>query len=270
MTRISINQSMSARFTWSFAMKQFDFLIGLALLAVPAVALAQDREPRGRADGMRTITVTGTAEEAMTPDLAELTVGIESRSRNASDCLAANGREMTALMDVLKNHAIAPKNIQTSRLDLSPVYDRPKSENAADKPAAKILGYQVNNRVIITIRDTKKVGELLDLMVKAGVNQIHDLSFTVSNKKSMLRDLRKRALADAREKAEDAANDAGMIRGNPVSIRLEDTNENAASFGMAGGRRDSDLQLPPSTPIAMGQEVLSVIVEVVYEMKPAK
>ena len=164
------------------------------ILSIPTLSRSQERASRLRDYGVRTISVMGVAEESMTPDLAELTVGIQTGRRTASDSLETNARISAELLEVLKTHGIAAKDIQTSRIDLSPTYDRPTSENTPNGPAPKILGYQVINSMVITIRDIKKIGELLDLVVKAGVNQVYGLSFSISNRKSMLRDLRKRAL----------------------------------------------------------------------------
>ncbi|WP_406697520.1 SIMPL domain-containing protein [Singulisphaera sp. Ch08] len=237
------------------------------VLAVPGLLAAQVVESRVRADGLRTISVIGLAEQTVTPDLAVLTVGVESRGRTAMESVAANGKEMNALMDVLKENEIALEDIQTSGFSLRPLYESRKSEASPVDAPVKVVGYAIENEVTITIRDTKKVGRLLDLMVKAGVNEIENLSFSLSNRKALLRELRKQALTDSLEKAEDAATVFGMARGQPVSVQIQDL-ETVAQYSFAARSvKHSDNNSPRSMPVALGQEVVRVAVEVSYELK---
>jgi uncharacterized protein YggE len=132
---------------------------------------------------------------------------------------------MSSLMDLLKRSGIDARDIQTSSVNLKTVYDRPVSSSNEDEndktPPRKIVGYQVQNMIRLVIRDVSQVGGLIEATVKSGANKIEDLSFSVADPQPVLRDLRKKALADVRSKAEEAVKEAGMTLGLPVSIEME-------------------------------------------------
>src|SRR5262245_31361916 len=239
------------------------------LVVVEGTTMAQDRDLRLFADGIRKVFIQGTASIAMIPDVAQVQVGAETRAATAREALAANNQAMGAMMDALKQQGIGPRDVRTVSLTLNPLYDRPVNQQSGGKldgPPPKIVGYQINNKVGITARDITKVGDLLDAVVKTGVNEIEHLSFQVGDPQAALRDLRKQALADARAKAEELAKEAAMTLGPPLSIEVDDS----PSYG--GGRFNA---LPPpryerTVPIAAGVEQFRVAVGVVYELKPPK
>jgi uncharacterized protein YggE len=156
-------------------------------------------------------------------------------------------------------------------LNLSPIYDRPVNESQrgnADAPPPKIIGYQINNEVSITIHDVKKLGVMLDSIVKVGVNKIDRLSFQVNDPKAAYRELRKKALANARAKADELAGEVGMALGFPIGIEVDDS----PSSGHAD-TRSNILALPryeKPVPIAVGTVTLRVSVGVLYELQPVK
>ena len=175
--------------------------VAMLLTAIAAPASAQNQLLQLRTDNLRTITVQGSASASVTPDIASITVGAETRGPTAIEAVAANNKALAGLMELLKQHGIEARDIQTSGLNLSPVYDRlvkTQAEQDPDKAPPKIIGYEIHNTIRIDVRDVAKVGDLLDATVKSGVNKIEQLSFRVADPQPTLRDLRKKALADAR------------------------------------------------------------------------
>jgi uncharacterized protein YggE len=244
-------------------------LVAILLTASASPASAQNQLLQLRADNLRSITVQGSASASVTPDIASITVGAETRGPTAVEAVAANNKALAGLMDLLKKHGVEARDIQTSGLNLSPDYDRPVKEQAEqepDKAPPRIIGYEIHNSIRITLRDVAKVGDLLDAAVKSGVNKIEQLSYHVADPQPTLRELRKKALADARAKAEEVAKEAGMALGMPVSIEV-DYSPQQYSFmarSVSGGRYDT------TVPIAPGTEELAVAVGVVYELKTTK
>ncbi len=239
----------------------------LVLAAMSGAATARGQVERPRTDGMRTISVQGSASAFVAPDVAQITVGAETRGPTAREALAANNRAMAALMDMLKQRGVAARDVQTTDLTLSPVYDKPlrgRGDAEVDKTPPRIIGYEIRNTIRITFREVTKVGDLLDATVKAGVNKVERLSFEVSDPRPTLRELRKKALADAKTKAEEVAREAGMALGPPVSIDVDQSTSLRHSYmSMMGSSRDNE-----TVPIAPGEEKLEAAVGVVYELKP--
>lgn len=215
------------------------------LLAAPA-----------RADSLPpAISVTGEATISVPPDLAEVEAGVTSDAKTAHDASEANNATMGKLLLALKAAGIDPKDIRTSRLSLQPQ----NAPNRAGSPA--ITGYRASNHVTVRLHDVTKVASTIDMLVGAGANDIGGINFMVSQASKLLDDARTQAVADARRKAEIYAKAAGVTLGAPLSI-----SEGGAPVPMF--RAKVATAMAP-TPVAPGEETLSVTVNVTWAIKPA-
>jgi len=213
-----------------------------------------------------TISVTGTGKIAAKPDLGEFTAGVLTQAPTAKDALAANNDAMNRLHEVLKQRGVAPTDIQTWQLEISPRVPRHQPDDGFILP--RIVGYQVENKVRVVTRELDKLGPLLDALVQAGANQISDISFRVENEGALLDKARKRAMADARHKAKVLADASDLLVGPPLKIV-----EHSDSLYDEPTGGEKELAMFPagrSTPIAPGEQALSVTVSVAYELKAAK
>jgi uncharacterized protein YggE len=225
-----------------------------ALLALAASLLFA---APARADGLQpAISVTGEASISVPPDLAEVEAGVTTDSKSAREASDANNAAMGKLLLALKAAGVDPKDIQTSRLSLQP-------QNAANRsgPPA-IVGYRASNRVTVRLHDVAKVAGTIDMLVGAGANDIDGINFTVSQASKLLDDARTQAVADARRKAEIYAKAAGVTLGAPLSI-----SEGGAPVPMFRAKVASAMA---PTPVAQGEETLSVTVSVTWAIKPAQ
>ncbi len=230
-------------------------------LTVPASA---DDKPE-----MRTISVTGTGRVSAPPTTAEINIGVITQGATAKEALAANTESMTALQGVLKESGVASKDVQTTQLNVSPQYSQPAPFQPGQPQkefVPRIVGYQVQNTVSITARDLAKLGTLLDAVVTAGANQMNGITFQIDKPESLLDVARKQAMADAKQKAELMAGEAGVVVGLPISIRDEISAPPAPPMM---GRAMMSMAKSP-VPIAGGEQELSVNVHIVYELKVAK
>ena len=216
--------------------------IGTSLLvAVPA--LAESETPA--------ISVTGQATVSVPPDLAEVEAGVTSNGKTAREASETNNATMGKLLLALKAASIDGKDIQTSRLSLQPQIAPNRNE---------IVGYRASNRVTVRLRDVTTVAGTIDLLVGAGANDIGGINFAVSQASKLLDDAREQAIADARRKADIYAKAAGVTLGAPLSIT-----ENGGSVPTF---RTKMLAAPmAATPVAPGEETLSVSVHVSWAIK---
>ena len=63
------------------------------------------------------------AEIDAVPDLATVTAGVETQAATAAEALGANSQAMAAVFAALEAAGIARRDLQTSQLSLSPVYE---------------------------------------------------------------------------------------------------------------------------------------------------
>lgn len=226
-----------------------------------------------RADEAReeppTISVSGTGKVSAVPDVADITVGVRTQAETAQKALAANSEAMNTLHATLKERGVAAKDIQTTQIQVSPQYSQPimRGPGAQTEFVPRVIGYRVDNHVQITARKVDKLGTLLDALVQAGANQVYGISFRVDQGEKLLGEARKRAVADAKRKADTLAGEAGVVVGLPLKIQ-EDAAPIHPPYPMRAMMMEGAAAAP--TPIAAGEQELSVNVHVVYRLKEAK
>jgi uncharacterized protein YggE len=222
----------------------------LALLAT-APALAQTP-----ADFPSAVSVTGEASISVQPDIAFVDAGVASDAKTAREASEANNVAMGKVMAALKSAGIDARDIQTSRLSLQPQYAPNRSG------PSPIVGYRASNRVTVRIHDVTKVANVIDTLVGAGANDIGNVNFEVSQASKLLDDAREKAVADAHRKAEIYAKAAGVTLGAPLSI-----SEEGAPQPAFRGKMAMPMAAAAPTPIAQGEETLSVSVSVTWAIK---
>jgi uncharacterized protein YggE len=115
----------------------------------------------------------------------------------------------------------------------------------------------------VKIRDVTKVAGIIDTLVGAGANDIGNISFEVTQASKLLDDAREQAVADARRKAEIYAKAAGVTLGEPLSI----SEEGAAPPPVFRSKMAAPMAGGAPTPVAPGEELLSVTVNVTWAIK---
>ena len=226
-------------------------LLGMAAL-MPAKAQTTATTP--------ILQVSATAEVRVTPDAAMVSAGVTSMAPSARDAMSDNSRQMNAVIDALRKAGIDAKDIQTSGLNLNPQYRYKENEPPV------ITGYQASNMVNVRMRKLDTVGTVLDTLVAKGANQINGPTFLVSNEDGALDVARKEAVVKARSRAELYAAAAGVKLKRILAI--------SEGGGYAQPIPNVAVQMaraaPMDTPVAPGQSVLSVTVNLSYEIEALK
>ena len=234
----------------------------LALVGMTLSAVAQE-------DGMddrRTLSVSGQGKISASPDVADINVGVVSEAQTARDALSANNQAMAALTEQLKQRGVAAKDIQTTDINLNPKYSQPPRPQPGQiqeqEYTPQIVGYTVTNSVRVTARDLEKLGEILDAVVTAGANQMNGISFRVEQSEKLLDEARKRAVAEARRKAEQLCGEIGMVLGAPIQVS-EGGGYVPPPRPMMGRAM---MMADEAVPVSPGEQELSVSVQIVFEI----
>jgi uncharacterized protein YggE len=217
-----------------------------ALLAAPA--RAESAPPAA-------ISVTGEATVSVAPDQAQIDGGVTSEAKTAREASDANNSAMGKVLLALKGAGLDEKDYQTSRLSL-----QPQSTPNRTGGAPAIVSYRASNRVTIRLRDVTKVAGVIDTLVGAGANEIGGINFVVSQASKLLDEAREQAISDARRKAAIYAKAAGVELGAPLSISEEGNAPPMPYRKMSAG-------VAASAPVAPGEEMLSVTVNVSWAIK---
>ncbi len=143
------------------------------------------------------MTVAGTGTVSAAPDMAEITTGVVTQAPTAAQALAANSQAMERLLQALGTLGIAARDIQTTNISVSPL-----RRQGRDGQPPEITGYEVTNQVRVKVRDLSRLGRVLDQQVGQGANLVYGIQFGRQEPAPLQDEARKRAMADARRKAE--------------------------------------------------------------------
>ncbi|TDT68612.1 hypothetical protein EV215_1679 [Hypnocyclicus thermotrophus] len=141
-----------------------------------------------------TIKVTGIGKINTKPNIANISLGVMTENEDVSKAIKENTGKVSKIISKLLELGIKEKNINTSNYSL--YYDK---EDYNDKDSKKI--YKVNNSLNIEIENIERIGEIIDLLVKNGVNNIWNISFGVKNREKFEEKAKIIALKNAEEKA---------------------------------------------------------------------
>lgn len=229
----------------------------LAACSASPDALA-DHAPAGHG-APRTLVVSGLGEAMGTPDMAILSIGVDSQAPTAAAALKNNGVKMNATIAKLKARGVADKDMQTQNLSVSPLYQY--DNNGA---APKITGYQASNSLSVKLRNLETAGGVIDDAVADGANNLGGLAFTFSDPKPLTDRARIAAVEDAKAKAELLAKAAGV--GIGAVLQIQDGYAAAPVPGPMFDMRAMAAEAK-STPISAGEATISANVTIIYEIR---
>jgi len=215
-----------------------------------AVVLVLGAAPAGAASRERTITVVGVGKVKGTPDVADLSIGVEAQAGTAVDALNTVNDRAQKVLGVLHDAGVDDADIQTSGLSVNPTYDE----------RSHIDGYAASNSVVARIRDLSKAGAIIDAAAaKAGDNiRVNSITFSIDDDSALLAAARTKAVKRARAQAAQLADGAGVSVGDVLTIDEQTT---STPFPYAAR---ADAAAGASAPVSPGTETLSVTATVVF------
>jgi uncharacterized protein YggE len=212
------------------------------------------------ASPVRTLSVNGTGQAFLSPDIAYIYIGVHTEEDTAAEAVTTNTSETQNVIEALKAAGVDAKDIRTTNFSIWP--------NQQYSPDGQPTGtrYAVDNSVFVTVRKLDDLGDLLDSAVSAGANSINSIQFDVADKTEALKQAREEAVKDAKVQAQELADAAGMNLGDIQTISFYDSASvpYLDSFGKGGG---GGAAVESAVPIQPGQLTLTVTVSMSYEIK---
>lgn len=206
-----------------------------------------------------TVTVSGEGKVAASPDLAMLSLGVQTGRQPSSEAaMAMLKKNMDAIIAAVKKAGVDQKDISTENFWLNPAYDW------TDKGQIP-RGFEANQSLRIKVRDLDKASDILGAATAAGANQAGGIQFTIDEPEKLRAEAREKAIAQAQEKAELLAKNLGMSLG-----RMRGFVEGGAAIppmmydrammaGMGGGGESA-------VPLPAGEQEIATQVSITYEL----
>lgn len=171
------------------------------LLSAPAPAVAQEAS-------RNQIVTHGTGTVQVPPTQAVVTVGAQVQRPAAAEASAEVARIADQVLARLAALGIRRQDIRTSGVRLTPVFTTPRDGTP------QIAGYRAVYTLTVTVTDLRQVGPVIDESVRAGANQVLEVTFGLRDASEARREALTQAVREARDKADAIARAAGLqIRG---------------------------------------------------------
>lgn len=201
------------------------------------------------------VSVSGLGEVKVVPDQMTFTIGVEVRGKTLEETLKVADTRTAALINALKKSGIAEKDMQTEHLSVHPVYNHEYGQTTPQS-------YNATRTISVTLQKIDKYDEVMASLYKAGANRLQGISFQSTQLAKHQEEARKKAIQNARAKAQSLASEAGAKLGRVYNITEGGTNApQPVMYKMARQEMAMDAGGPT---VAAGQIIVSSSIDVSY------
>lgn len=213
-----------------------------------------DTEERG------TISVSGAAREYVTPDVAILTLAVETTALTANDAVVENGVLTERMIASLKT-LLGPgeeDSIRTTAYAVRPVYEYDREEKKST-----LAGYRVTHQVRLRTEKTEMSGRIVDVAVRNGANRVEDVRFVLEEDQSRCERVLAIAVESAKRQGAFVASTLGAELGNVKSV-VPSCGQDIPSPVYRQRFAEASQTSPQETVIESGEVVVRATVDIVF------
>jgi len=232
--------------------------IAVAVLIFAGSAQAQTDNQAPQTPEPRTLSVNGSGVVSIEPDIAYISLGVQTEGKNAQETVASNNAQSQALLSTLSRAGVADKDIRTSNFS---IYPRQEWDNNGQPTG---ITYVVNNTVSVTVRDLSTIGDILDAAVQAGANNIYGIQFDVEDREAAQQQAMVAAMENARARAEVLAGAAGVELSQVMSIQSYLGGGTVIPYDKSYVMADA---AAGNVPVSTGEMEITAEVSVIFEIR---
>ncbi len=231
---------------------------GLLLALAPVNLMAAEEESKSA------VPLAKISSEGMVkayPDVALLMFTIVTEAPKAPLASAENAKKADAFLTAVKKFLQEGDTVKTTGYRLTPLYTY---GDKGKKPV--ISGYRANNGLQVRLKDPSRLGDLIDLGVQQGANEVHGPVWEYSGIEALTQEAAVQALQKARQMAEALARsqDLKVKRLHKVStgVRVMPYPRDEARVLRAAAAPET-----VATPIEVGEQEIRAQIEAVFELE---
>lgn len=245
-------------------------------LSVAALALATTFSI-GMASGVlaqtvpppNTLTTSGHGEVKVRPDSLNVNATVETKNANLVQARNENNKKAQAIIAALKGLNIPNMKLETQGLNIYPIQDYQQKDKLP-----KVVGYQVNNGVSITVTGASPEAlseygsRIVDTALNAGANNVGGLNFFLNDPAPARAQALDAAVKDARRNADVIAKAADVsvlgvhsIEGSPQFGGFPRPMAMYSMKSARGGAEAAD----SSAPVEVGETTVTSDVTIRYK-----
>ena len=236
-------------------------LTALAVLTLAALmsGCSALQNTSGAVEEAQTLNANGTGIVYVVPDIARVSIGVNTQNENVATALSDNTRDANAILQALMDLGVAEEDIQTSNFYVyqQTNYNYPELEMGAESEPTTV--FVVQNTVSVVVRNLDSLGEVLSTVVSQGANTINGVSFDIEDPAAATAEAQQKAIDDAASQAQAIAEAAGVTLGEITYLSVSDgytTTADSAIFQQSAGG---------DVPISSGTLTIQVTANITYE-----
>ena len=204
--------------------------------------------------------VQGEGKASAKSDQATVRLGVTATDTTEKAVQEKINQVNNKVLAAIKTLGVESADIKSEGPFLNPNYDYRTGQNQT------ITGYSGNLSMTVTLKDPAKAQQVIDAATAEGANSLGGVSFNTVDKTSAENEARKKAIADAKQKAQVAADAGGFKLG-----KLLNYNESSGGLVMPYMAKDTmagaaNLEVATPTQLESGSNEITVSVTLSYEI----
>jgi len=203
--------------------KTIFFIVGSWLLLLPGLG-AQVQSPSNE------ISISGSAEVNVAPDLVYISVAIDTRDAQLDAAIRQNNERMARALEFIKEAGVPDKDVQTDSIDVQPDY-------GARDAQIEALFYRVRKSIQIKLDAVTNFETVVTGLLSHEVNVFCSVDFGTTKLREYRDQARAMAVKAAKEKAEALCKELNVKCGKPTNVKADDYDGYYSRSVARGGSR---------------------------------
>lgn len=231
----------------------------------------------GESSQPATISFSGHGEVTAAPDVANVYFTIRKEAKTVKEAQVAVAEIEKKSLDFLRGKKVADKDIKTANASFNPKYEYVRalcpqtgtnsiSQIAYDCGNKKVLtGYEASESITIKIRNIDDTGAIMQGLGAIGVSDLNGPNFAIDKEDALKAEARKKAIDDAKAKAEVLAKDLDVELVKITSF--SESGNYPMMYAESGMMKDSGGVASAPAVIPKGENTISSDVTITYEIR---
>lgn len=160
------------------------------------------------------LNVTGEGIVKVVPDQVTIRMSVENRGDDPIALKTLNDKAVDGVLQHIKNSGVEAKDVQTQYVTLNKRYDY----------NTKTYSFQASQTITVLLKDLKKYDVLISGLMQREINRIDWIYFGSSKSDELQSQARKKAISNAKMKAEEYAIVLNQKIGKAIQINEQGSN----------------------------------------------
>ena len=222
--------------------------------------------------------VNGTGKSSIKPDKGTVRLGVTATGKTAEEAKSKMNEIINKVSAAIKGVGVTANDIKTENFSVYPNYNEikpmtmeapeisiaPAPPGAPRDTNAQATSYTANTNLVITVRQVDLANKVLDTASSNGANQMGGVEFGSTDTTVAENDARTKAIADAKQKAQTAAEAAGFRLGKLVNY--QESNGGGPIMYDRAMSMNAAAEGSAPTQLETGENEVSVTVTLSYEV----